>query len=857
MTQRFSKKKLFWLIPLLLVLLIAVALGLARLLGWHWQGLGWRQGPVLGAVWQERDGCRSLTVRGLRVTGLWPLVASVDSLGIGDCLGGSSQPFAGLPALPPFDITVWALQFHAYPPVVVEAHHRGAQWRAQARFRGSHLQANYNDDSGAWRLWGELQGGHLNTHLEGTVSVRGEGAWAAGQVFHGRVRLRGQALGMAPSGPHGDVAMQARWRGDAWQLDAALEQPVALGHGWVLTPGEGVHARGQGTLIAEARALLVAHGPRGQARLALRSAADRLGRGEGTLTLGDGLRGKVNFQWAERAITVAPFALTLPESVSVHLREPVTLPLAPQGEVALPITLGYQELTLASTESHVHWRPNDVQWRGAVALAGRWQGYRVNGAWRGDVSPVGVRGGPLKVRLHNHDLDLNASVAVNGMSAPAWPVSARFEGRYRQWPFSARVSSSRRGSGWGGTLQGGGGTPPGFSRGGESTFSGEWRWDGDLRLLAGAQLRLAQAMHDNQLLRPINLTNRTPLILDEQGVRGELAFEAGGMVAERWVLPPVTGTGRLRGDAFEATVNVAEWGSKLTLSGQGLGGDMSGTFQGATPLVPGISRGLDLLTRSGHADLSGTWRWADHWQARARLQINNAALDFGGLQAQGLNADLHFAWDDGAARLRSRTPLTLARIDVGTPITAIRMGVDTDLSRWHFDHIHAELLSGELNAPSLVWPATQWQPVVLTGIDLGELAALQSQPAVTLAGKIGGYIPLRLGRQSIAVRDGRLANESDLFLAISASSGVRAMASSNQAVKLALESLNPLRIDTFLAKLDMSDDGWLDAAVTIKGVNPRQGDLPVVFNYTHRENVLELLRSLRIGERITDRVMGR
>jgi hypothetical protein len=600
----------------------------------------------------------------------------------------------------------------------------------------------------------------------------------------------------------------------------------------------------------------VAQGPQGQARLVLRSEADRLGQGEGTLTLDQGLHGEVKFHWADHAVTVAPFLLTVPAAVTVRLREAVTLPLALEGDVALPITVAYQALTLASTESHVHWRPNDVQWRGAVALAGRWQGYRVNGAWRGDVSPVGVRGGPLKVRLRDHDLDLNANVAVNGLSAPDWPVSARLEGHYRQWPFSARVSSSRRGSGWGGMLEGQGGTPPGFSGGGESTFLGQWRWDGALRLLAGARLRLAQAMHGNQLLRPMSLTNRTPLLFDKQGVHGDLALEAGGMVAERWVLPPVTGTGRLRGDAFEATVTVVEWGSQLTLSGQGLGGNMSGTFQGATPLVPGISRGLDLLTRSGHADLSGTWRWADRPQAHARLRINNAALDFGGLQAQGLNADLNLGWDGETARLRSRAPLTLARVDVGTPITAIRMGVDTDLSQWRFDHIHAELLGGALNAPSLVWPATHWQPVVLTGIDLAELAALQSQPAVLLAGNVGGYIPLRLGRHGIAVRQGRLANEGDLFLAIPASSGVRAMASSNQAVKLALEALDPLRIDTFLAKLDMSDDGWLDAAATIKGVNPRRG-LPVIFHYTHKENVLELLRSLRIGERITDQVMGR
>ena len=71
----------------------------------------------------------------------------------------------------------------------------------------------------------------------------------------------------------------------------------------------------------------------------------------------------------------------------------------------------------------------------------------------------------------------------------------------------------------------------------------------------------------------------------------------------------------------------------------------------------------------------------------------------------------------------------------------------------------------------------------------------------------------------------------------------------------ALEALNPLRVERFSAEVDMADDGWLEAAVHIRGTNPQRNGLPVVFNDTQKENVLELLRSLRIGERITDRVM--
>ncbi len=112
--------------------------------------------------------------------------------------------------------------------------------------------------------------------------------------------------------------------------------------------------------------------------------------------------------------------------------------------------------------------------------------------------------------------------------------------------------------------------------------------------------------------------------------------------------------------------------------------------------------------------------------------------------------------------------------------------------------------------------------MVITRIELSRLAALQGEPAVALSGRVGGYIPLQLQRDSIAVRQGRLANETPLSLAILPSSGAQAMAQSNRAVSLALDALNPLRIQQFQAGVDMAADGWLDAAVRIQGINPQK-----------------------------------
>nr|WP_275579324.1 YdbH domain-containing protein [Alloalcanivorax marinus] len=259
--------------------------------------------------------------------------------------------------------------------------------------------------------------------------------------------------------------------------------------------------------------------------------------------------------------------------------------------------------------------------------------------------------------------------------------------------------------------------------------------------------------------------------------------------------------------------------------------------------------------QGGDLSLDGDWRWTDTLTLDGRLRGRDLALDWGSVQARDLDLELALGWDGQRPSLATVTPLTLARLDVGVPITDIRMDLDSDLSTWTVRRVHADLLGGELRAPRLTWPSPGWQPVVLTRIELEQLAALQGEPAVSLSGRVGGYIPLQLLADSVAVNNGRLANETPLSLAILPSSGAQAMAQSNQAVSIALDALNPLRIDTFQAQVDMAADGWLDARVTIRGQNPQRNNLPVVFNYTHRENVLELLRSLRIGDQITDQVM--
>ena len=75
------------------------------------------------------------------------------------------------------------------------------------------------------------------------------------------------------------------------------------------------------------------------------------------------------------------------------------------------------------------------------------------------------------------------------------------------------------------------------------------------------------------------------------------------------------------------------------------------------------------------------------------------------------------------------------------------------------------------------------------------------------------------------------------------------------AVQFALDTISELDVSIFDARLAMKEDGWATLTASLSGVNPRAGSQPIVLNYRHEENILDLLRSLRMSEEISKRVL--
>ncbi|MDC7699767.1 intermembrane phospholipid transport protein YdbH family protein [Vogesella indigofera] len=857
-----------WLLlalPVLLALLLAAVAGASWWLqqqGLQLQGLGWRDGGATVAQWQWRQqDCVAAQGSGLRIERWQPLTIALQQLQLQSCAKpGPRQLPAPPPAgLPPFTLRIASLQAPALPALAVTVTQQNEHWQAQLAQGADKLALDYRRDNGQWQAQGMLAAARLAPPLLGQWQLHGSGRWLPGQL-HASVQADGRQLGYPGDTRRGDARLQATLHNRQWQLDATLPQALPLAAGWLLQPRRALQASGDLDGVHSLQADLLASGPQGRLQLQLTPQDQSLQRGRGLLQLdGKDLHARIPLQWSDRQLTLAAGDARLPQGLRLSWPQAWQLPLTASGSSRLPFRLDYQQLQLSSNDGTLQWGDGRWQWQGALALAGRHAGFRLAGQWRGQLDPQGAHGSPLQLNVSKPPLALAISLPVNHLDPRQPALGASVAGHYQDWPLKGSVTARQQGAGWQGSLTGDSRLPF-YSRGGALQLAANWRGSaGKWQLDNGSKLSVAEGIVGGVLLKPLSLQATSALLTDGSNAHGQLALSADGAVTSRWTLPPASGTLQLAGERASGQLQLPAWRSKLQLSARRQGEGASGSVQLDTPLSAAMSRGLGVTLQQGQ--LAGTlqWQWQKQWQLNGDVRLSDVALDWGGILANGGRGRLTLAARPGQLQLQSDGPLQLAQLDVGTLLQEVSLTLRSDLQDWQLGAVRAKLLGGSLQADSLHWPSSAFQTVTVQQLDLAAVAALQNdpQPTVQLTGRVGGTLPLQLLPSGIALQDGLLRNEGELTLRVPASAGVTAMAQSNRAVQLALDMLSELDVNDFQARLAMQQNGLLDARVTLKGVNPKQNRQPVVLNYSHSENVLELLRSLRIGDEISRRVLSR
>ena len=860
----FKRHSRLWLValallPLCLLLVLTIT---AYAMGLRVQGLSWQNGPTIQQWQWWQDGCMKAQGQQLMIAGWRPVTVRMDRMSLPKCKT-PAKPLTPPPWTPPLDITINTLLVPGLPPLSVEACQRKQRWQLKVRHQHSRATAVYDRHSGRWTVHGQVQAVDMAPDLLGTLTISGRGLWLTKRLY-GAIRAQGEQLGYKGQSQRSDATLSANLIAKHWQLSATLATPMAIGNGWSLVARKAIQASGNMTGVESLHLDLQAVGPQGTAHLALDTEGTGVASGQGKLTLaGPSLAGQVPLQWSPQGLELSPAVIRLPKGILLSWQLPLMFPLALAGKSPLSAELQYQDLKVTTVDSLLSWSGAEWSWQGQLDLTGKISGHELAGSLPGKIDASGLIVKPASLTIKSPDLTLTVQLPETALRPPRWAAQATFNGRYGEYPLTGRLNAAYEQEHWKGTIEGRSRLLF-YTQGGSLDVVAPWyERNGQLLLDTGTRATIAKGLIGTVLAKPINVTTTTPLRLDSRGAFGSMQITGDGIVATRWILPALTGQLTVVGQQGKARLSVPDWQSALgitaALSTRQQKTRVKGTVALTTPLSAAMSRGLGFNLQAGTLNGKGQWHWQDHWQLQGDVTVSGLALDWGGIKATGGNGAAHVDLRQDEVTLSSTGPITLAELNVGTVVRNIRTTAQSDLTTWHFADASADVLGGRLHASALQWPSSQYQSVQISGIDLAEVAALQNDPnpTVQLTGRVGGTLPLQVMTTSLAMEGGSIANEGPLSLRVLPSGGVSAMGKSNRAVELALDTLSNLAIHDLQARLDMKQDGWLDAAVTIKGQNPQKGGLPVVLNYTHRENVFELLRSLRIADEISRQVMDR
>lgn len=185
--------------------------------------------------------------------------------------------------------------------------------------------------------------------------------------------------------------------------------------------------------------------------------------------------------------------------------------------------------------------------------------------------------------------------------------------------------------------------------------------------------------------------------------------------------------------------------------------------------------------------------------------------------------------------------------------------ITADLQGWYpwndrqplrLSNVAVDVLGGQLSLESLQVPQTEAATLRLKNISMSELITAVKPKQIAMSGHINGALPLWLNNPHWLIKDGWIANSGPLTVRLD-KDFADAIASSNIAAGAAMDWLRYMEISRSWATLDIDNLGGLTMKAEVNGTSRfSDKNQRVSLNYTQRENLFQLWRSLRFGDNL-------
>jgi hypothetical protein len=272
----------------------------------------------------------------------------------------------------------------------------------------------------------------------------------------------------------------------------------------------------------------------------------------------------------------------------------------------------------------------------------------------------------------------------------------------------------------------------------------------------------------------------------------------------------------------------------------------------------GYKSAYDLDAGSLAASFDGAWRrrkGALTWTGQGRVALADGVAHAGETTLSGVAFDVPLVFAADGVRA-GPAHVAAAAVDVGVPLGDIGADVHVTPTQVLLTGVGAALLGGRAAVDRIEYPfagpGTSFD-LRLEGLSLADVLALEGED-IAGEGIVDATLPVRIEGGALTIADGRVAARPPGG-AIRYRGSVGAAARATPGLGLALDALADFNFSRLDADANYAADGTLALLVRLQGRNPAvEKGRPIHFNLNVTENIPTLLRALRAGDAVTERV---
>ncbi|WP_339769849.1 YdbH domain-containing protein [uncultured Paraglaciecola sp.] len=271
--------------------------------------------------------------------------------------------------------------------------------------------------------------------------------------------------------------------------------------------------------------------------------------------------------------------------------------------------------------------------------------------------------------------------------------------------------------------------------------------------------------------------------------------------------------------------------------------------QALSALQPAISRIMPaLILQNGTLELDGQYQLKDA-SFEGSFALADVVLKYQDFNINNLSTSGSLHLNSAGLQL-TKTTLNIESADTGVPLEHVSMQYYVQNNVAKVEQVTGKVLGGSFALDKL-WldKRDQQAQITVENVDLAKVVDLQKQAGINVTGSVNGILPMIVRDEQFYIDGGLLKSQGPGTLKINGNPAFDSIAEQ----QTELNYLKNLKFKQLSSQVKLDPDGLLFLDFSILGQNANQQQA-VNFNYHHEENILTLLRSLRLTDSVQNQI---